>query len=75
MIPLLAKLHRGAAFPALVGMLEVLLAARATFRGGHYQQSLKRYRVATADTLTVATAPQTLTGLLDGAKFMQIACY
>ena len=75
MIPLLAKLHRGAASPTLVGMLEILLAARATFGSRHHQQSLKRYRVATADALTVATASQALTGLLDGAKFMQIACY
>jgi hypothetical protein len=67
MIPLLAKLHRGAAFPALVGMLEVLLAASAALGGRHHQQTLKGYRVSTANTLAEAAALESLTRLLNGA--------
>ena len=67
MIPLLTKLHRGAAFPALVGMLEVLLAASAALRGRHHQQTLKGYRVSTANTLAEAAALESLTCLLNCA--------
>jgi hypothetical protein len=70
MIPLLEKLHRGTAFPALVGVLEVLLATSTTLGGRHHQQTLKGYRVTTADALAIAATLKSPTRLLDCAQFM-----
>jgi len=72
MIPLLAKLHGGPPFAALVGVLEILLATGATLGRGHHSQTLKRDGVAAADALTEATVLKPLSRLLYRTQLLKI---